>query len=520
MPPKESPIPGLPLINPSTLQPQFRRFRNDALYFINSVMYIPQDEEKSTPRARVLAVTPQALFVCDAVGSMDRAVRLEQLEGLVFETRTIKKFLTKEEQIHFVIKCPSEYDIVGVFEGNKEPTNATVFKNLSKVLDTAAKFSKKGSVFAIEEVSAGQKIDSVIKKEKPQDYLSPKEIIAQNQARQRAIEYIESVNREVLELQEKINAKARTRDEKSRELKSLEAAMGSDVTEHRRRKDELTEQQRALHKQHVNSEVDLLRLSTELQNEKQRLKEEQENSDALIEQSLMEASGNHDKMVDENDGVRKRAQQRETDKAKKHLETLRLRLKVPPQYNGPEHLVQRGLEAEQKVQALCDKWEKEMETANKLEGFFDSAISDLSLLNEQIVVLVERKRELLNDRERIQREMTTPQKQASFSNGGAAALTPAPQAAVKPAGANLLGGDDDLLGGGGGGADDLLGGGAVGDGDDLLGGGGGAASPAPAVPPSGGGGGALDDDDLLGGGPSSSAPPPLAPAGDVDDGLL
>jgi hypothetical protein len=508
---KDAQVPGLPLINPTSLQPEFRRFRNDALYFIHQVIFTSTDEEKSTSKPRILAVTPQALFVCDALGSMDRAVRLEQLDGIVSETRLVRKVFVKDEQVHFIIRVPSEFDILCVLEGNKEMTNVQLFKNLVRVLETAVRYRKeqtgvaKGQQqgFTTEEVPAGKKITDMMRSERPQEYLSPKDIIAQNQARQRAIDAVDSVNRQILELQEKIAARTKSRDEKQRELRALEGALGSDVKLHHEKRDKLAEQQRALHKQQTTSDVELMRLQTAIGKEQERLDLERQNADELIKQTLATASGEKDKELDDAQELRKRAQLREIAKAMKHLDGLRAKVSNPPNYVGPPHLVQRAQEAEKKVLAAAAKWEKEMETANKLEGYFDTAISDLNVINEQIQVLVERKREALDERDR---------KQASAP--GANPASPAGKVGGPPAFD-----DDDLLGGGGPAAPAPTAPAAGGfDDDDLLGGGGPKAPAAAASRPAGGP--AADDDDLLGGGGGGPAPSAVTPAAAEPDDLL
>eukprot|EP00672_Neobodo_designis_P016114 CAMPEP_0174844486 /NCGR_PEP_ID=MMETSP1114-20130205/11122_1 /TAXON_ID=312471 /ORGANISM="Neobodo designis, Strain CCAP 1951/1" /LENGTH=497 /DNA_ID=CAMNT_0016078723 /DNA_START=36 /DNA_END=1529 /DNA_ORIENTATION=- len=491
--PKESPVPGLPLINPSTLAPEFRRFKNDALYFINNVMFTAQEEEgtdnkKPEAKSRILAVTPQAVFVCDALGSMDRAVRLEQLDGLVFERRLVKKIFSKEEQIHFLIKCPTEYDIQCALEGNS--SNDAVLKSLTRVLESAIRFKKnigdKG--FTTEELPQGQRIDEVVKKEKPADYLSPKDIIAQNQARQRMIEAMDAVNRDILALQEKVTTVGRSRDDKKAELQRLQEAVGGDIKEHMKRKEEKQAEHQRLHRKHMDAEVELMRTQTELKNEQARLQEERENADILIKQSLSEASNDQDKQLEEANAVRKRAQQREVDKALKHLAALKARVSAPPSYTGPDNLVKRANDTEKQVQQAADKWEKEMEMANRLEGYFDAAISDLRLHNEQIALLVDRKKELLAERSRRQ--------------------NPAP--AASPAKAPIDD-DDDLLGGGPSPAKPAAAKAApIDDDDDLLGGGPTPAKPAAAKPAP-----IDDDDDLLGGpAPTASKPAPAAAAAD------
>ena len=385
---KEGQVPGLPLINPSTLAPEFRRFKNDALYFINNAMFTAHSEDGAAKapeaKARILAVTPQALFVCDSLGSMDRAVRLEQLDGLVFERRIVKKLFSKDEQIHFLIKCPSEYDIQCAFEGNS--SNDGVLKSLVRVLETAVRFKKNSgdAGFVTEELPQGERIDAVAKVEKPKDYLSPQDIIAQNKARANMIDVMDGINRDILALQEKVTAVTRSRDDKRHEFERLKEAVGGDIQVHLKRKEEKQAEHQRLHRKHMDAEVELMRVQTELRNEQARLAEERENADMMITQSLTEASNDQDKQLQEAGAVRKRAQQREVDKAMKHLAALKARVGAPPRYSGPDGLVKRATETEVAVQKAADKWEKEMEMANKLEGYFDAAISDLKLQNEQI----------------------------------------------------------------------------------------------------------------------------------------
>lgn len=492
--------PGLPLIDSRTLQKDFVRFKNDALYFISNITYVPSDDEVKPDepkgnRNRILAVTPQALFVCDAVGTMDRAVRLEALDGVVWEKRTVKHMFSKEEQIFICIKCPAEFDILCIFEGNKDPTNLGMFKNFARVLEIGVPYKKKKSknvpgstTFVTTELQPGAKIEEQVKKDRPSDYLSPKDIIAQNQARQRLIELLEALNRESVDLYERSTRLHQSTADKYKELAALEGAVSGDVNTHRQRREDLQKRHQAMHKEQVALEVELMRLQAEINTESVHLQEERENADQLVKDSLSAASSETDKKMQDDEALRKRANARELDKALKHLASLKAKIAIRPQCTGPQHVLTRVDELENKIAEAAAKWEKEMETANKLEGFFDAAISDLTLLNEQITMLLERKSTAIRERNEKQQALMAPK----------AVSKPVAQAATTSFD------DDDLLGGPAPNAAPAARGAPVASivDDDLLGG--------PAPPQARG----FDDDDLLGGPSNTTAAAPIAAAGD------
>ena len=159
-----SPVPGLTLIDPLKLPSEFRRFKNGQLFYISHCLYYPdaaaraaagssvrwRPAEPLQPIQRVIALTPEAIFVSDANGAMDRATRLEMIDSVCYQRVAIKTFFGSRECMHVIINIkilsPNECDLHVSFDKNPHATGSPFIAamDLLEVMRTLVTYRRRG----------------------------------------------------------------------------------------------------------------------------------------------------------------------------------------------------------------------------------------------------------------------------------------------------------------------------------------------------------------------------------------
>ena len=494
----------LTLLNPNDVPSALKTFRNDQLYFIQFVQYMPKGRAHDKLfKQRAAAVTPQALFITDTEAKMDRAVRLESLRGFNWFATSRKKLLFEEQIFSAVIKVLNEADIYIQFIGSDAKE---VGKRFAQILLTAAKV--KNTVLSTTECKTIEELDKEFNGENPKGFMTPQEIIQQNESRKNIVNNITWTDQTIEKLRPKLEGLKRKNAEKEELVQPLREACNAKSSDQQnaaankyKEANETTKlRHAALRKTFVSIEVDVLKLRDEVSQMEETLESEKNHFEALVAAQVAETGEEDDEKESEMDAVVERGRAREVKKSEERQNALKDLLSEPPTYSGPPAQVEKAKELEEKVRKAVDKYEKALFQEHKLEGIFEVSVEDLRAINDDMFIVYEKKVALLNER----------RKKIQEAEEAEAAQTAAEAAEAAAANDDDLLGDD--IGGGTGGDDDLLGdgddggndAGAGGD-DDLLGGG----DVAPGGEDLLGGGG--DDDDLLGG------PPPPAPAADDDD---
>ena len=536
-PKKQSQVPGLTLIDPLQLPPEFRKFKNDELFYISHCLFYPnppvpgdapaastatsgssKSSEPLKPIQRVIALTPAAIFVTDTNGVMERATRLEMIDSVYHEHVVIKKFFGSEECMHVIIKIPSECDVHVSFDKNPHVKNTPFIAvtDLCEVMRILVNFRRNSAAsarFDAEEFrvidlktnGGGKSYKDVMNDKPPVGFLSPKEIIAQNSARDTAVAKIDAVSKESLQLEEAVKALEAAVESKSRELRTLESSLSVDTVELNRQRDILLQQNKEFHRLHNAEELEVFKLRSDAAAMAEQLREARERREDLIKQQLTTDGGETDEKHKEVAAMRKKQQIKEIDRANDRLATLKAQCQQPLRLDGLPHLVQRAKQLEDDIQKQLDVLERDLESSIKIEKFLDQSVAELKGVNDKLSELQERKLELLNKRAMANKPPPPPAASApptTPSKGGGplddddllGGGSPAPPSSVAPPAASSAMDDDDLLGGGPGPSagvsapatsnapstaatlDD--------DDDDLLGGGSGVKPPPAAVPPS------------------------------------
>ncbi len=507
-----SPIPGLDLVKPADLHVDFKKFRHDDLFFIAHCTFYPPKEK---PTQRVVALTPQAFFICDVNGKMDRATRVEQLSDVIIQTIQWTKFLSTVMTHHFIVKIPSEFDIYFSIEADKKNPEATLV--LAEILEKVVTFRSGKPSFTRKILPANEKIADYYVTERPAGFLSPQEILKQNQQRQEIVDKTEAANKETMALMAERDILRTEVQERGAALRALEAAMGVDLADLHRKKDELTHTHVALHRDHTSLSIEVARIEAEANQMKEKLKEEQSKFQELVEEGIEAAGSNNTAKENEVLQLRKKSHQRELTAAQTKLEAMKAKAKIIPQYNCAEALAARAEKIETEIANALAKLEREFTNADKMTKFYETMNAELERIGNTVAEKNVEKQRLLEERAEHRRQKEAQMKAEAEKKAAAAA---------PPKVVDDLGLDDDLLGGGpsgspapkpagGGGGDDL-------DlDDDLLGDGPSKPAPAPDAPPATKA--PVDDlgldDDLLGDGPGKPAAPAAAEPKE-DDGLL
>lgn len=424
--PPKAVVPGLELIPPAKLAPEFRRFRHDDLYYIHSIVYYPRDEGK--PCARVVALTPVAFFITDTNGNMDRATRLEYLSGVSHSTKKHKKLIGSVEHHHIVVHIPSEYDVHFSFEkmDKSETAAALEFLRIIPILANHCR-GKKGAPIVVKELGADANMKEVANEKPPTGFLSPQEIIAQNKERAALAEQIESAAQEVLALKAELDKSKAAVETKKRQLKSLEQSVGVDLTEQRQRKQQLQAQHAQLHKSHTIEEIEVAKMTADLIRHKEQLEEERSSFDKLVNERVKtqdtSAAAQQTQMYE----LRIKAQKRELDKSEVALKKAKDIVSSLPQYEGPDELVAKALQLEEQVQAAVDKWQRDMDTSNKVEKFLAMMNSELERLGPEIAEKHAAKLALIEEREGRAKTAGAPS-----ASPAVAVASPAPAPAATP----------------------------------------------------------------------------------------
>lgn len=500
-PPKEKEkIEGLDLIAPASLGPEFRRFRHDDLYFINVVQYFPRDAK---PQPRCVALTPVAFFITDVNGNMDRATRCELLSEAFYQIQTIKKLIGSEQQVHFVIKIPKEYDVHFAFEKEKDNKAAMKFTEVLQKLCT----HRQRRPFNVTVIPPEAKFADYYNAEAPKGFMSPQEIIRANNERKLQQEQIQLTMNEIVKLEKQLETLKKATAQKQELLSQLESAVGVDNSALRSEKQRLADEHVAEHRQHTMLEIDMVKLNADILRAQEQLSEQKANRERLVQERIQEADSSAVNQQNEMMLLRQKSQKREIDKSTVKLDNLRAKLATPCEYSGPENLVTRVKELEAKVDQAVQRWEREMDSANKVDKFLDTINIEIEKVGRTVGELHDEKARLLRAREDALKAAQPQPQSPPPAAAAAAAASPAKSAAPLD--------DDDLLGGDAkpAAAAKPAAGGDLFDDDDLLGGGGAApAKPAAAAA-------VADDDDLLGGGDAPAAAPAAAaaPAEEVGD---
>ena len=503
--PKPKPIEGLSLLDPTKLAADFRRFRHDDLYFISTCLFHPPGGK---PVPRIIAMTPVAMFVTDANGKMDRASRFEAISEATEQSVTIKKLFGSENRRNILLRVPKEIDCQVSFDMTI-PAEAESAANCLQILKKIVE-DKTKKPFPINEMEQGKDIAALRNDSAAAGYLSPQEILKQNKDRQLLAEQLDGCTSEVLDLKRQILESKKQVEDKSKELKLLESSVGVDLSVLRKQKQQLQHRQVMIHKKLTMDEIELVKQQADCTRLREQLDEERQNYEKLVKQKLSSAGNNASQQQNEMMQLRQKAQQREIAKATSKLTTAKEVLAVFPSYSGPDALVLTAIDLEKRVAESVEKWERDMETSNKIDKFLDALNAEVSRISYYLGEKNQQKQAVLREREQQRAKLVKP--------AAAPAATSVASASRGPAMIDLM--DDDLLGDG---AmvrrvnsdsnmaeaprsirqedhDDAFG-------DAITGAGGGAAKSAPS-------GGAGDLDDLLDG------PAPAAKTAAVEDDLF
>lgn len=473
--PRPSPYPGVNLVEPTSLAPELKKFRNDDLLFIDHCTYHPAEGKSSL---KVVAMTPQAFFVCDANGKMERATKLEYLQGVTVQNVSKKKLIGSEEHMHMVVRIPREYDVHISFEKTKNSDPATA---MLAVLRAVQPVVLRGA-FPVKEVGAEEKIESHVTAQRPRGFLTPQEILQHNKQRQQSIDLLEKASAEIYALRDEIVAKRESNEAKRAELETLESAVGTDGSQLRAERDKLHARQTALQREVTHEELEQTKAQADTARLNEQLAEERGNAAQLIESQLRDSGEAAGRQQAEMFNLRKKGQQRELDRANTRLAGLRAVVAARPTYSGDARMVSIAQGLEDRVAASLQRFEADLESSNKVEKFLDTMNAEIERLAKEIAAVAAEKEDLLVQCARNAAARTASVAGDPLAASRTASLAPvvaaAPAvaaAAAPPAASDLL--DDDLLGGGGGG-----GGNPASIDDDLLGGGGEVpgASAAPA----------------------------------------
>jgi hypothetical protein len=480
--PKPKLIEGLTLLDPAKLAGDFRRFRNDDLYFIATCLFHPPGGAKPIPR--IIAMTPVAFFVTDPTGKMDRASRYEGVTEAYEQTIMSKSIFGGTTKRNILLRVPKEVDCQISFDlgqPQEQEAASSCLQILKKIVEDKTK-----KPFNISEIDAGKDISTIRNDTAASGYMSPEDILRQNKERKIIEEKLNQCAAEAVDVKRQIAQIYKDIDAKSKELKQLESVVGVDLSVLRKEKAELQKQQVNIHKKLTLDGIDLVKQQADCTRLREQLDEERQNYDKLVKQRLTSAGTSASQQQNEMMQLRQKAQQREIAKASAKLTAAKEALAAPPMYSGPEALVANARDLETKVMEALEKWERDMESSNKIDKFLDALNAEISRISYHIAEKNQQKQQLLQQRDDQRAKMiATP----------AAAAKASPATAVQQM-PDML--DDDLLGGSGlkrvpsDGAiaqapqsirqdDDIFGDSAApgGDLDDLLDGPAPAAKPAP-----------------------------------------
>jgi hypothetical protein len=482
-------IPDCMPVDPEQLPAEFRKFRKDVLFFIDHVAYYSRDELKK-PAAerkavpRVLALTPQAVFVCDARGAMDRASKVDLISLVLFDTVTIRRFLGSSTNSRVLLKVPDEYDIIVEFEG--DDVSATKARKFCDQFCKVTNFKTGGSLEA-RKVRDGEKLEDVYNGEAPTTFISPQQIIALNQLRRDFEQRVAACQEEYYTVEEKLRGRRAIVQNKRREYALLESSVGSDIAELQGRLEATRRQQTDAAHRATNVELELVRMLGEVDSLRSQLSEERANFDAIVKARI--AAGDTPAVQEQVEmaNTLKRSQAREIDKANNALAAAKAKFTKPDYARAPPALAQRAEELEEKLRVGLDRWERDSSANTLMHRRLEEEGDALATQVETLRALLQKKAAAIAARQPRAPPAVVASAAAGaddflFGGGGAAPAAPA------------TGFDDDLLGGGGGAAVAVApaaAGAAVVLDDDLLGGGGGAAAPAATLAPPEGGEGLL-----------------------------
>lgn len=489
-------IPGAEPVDPAKLPAEFKKFRKDILFFIDTVAYFPNDEMKK-PTAdrkavpRVLALTPQAIFVCDTRGIMDRATKVDLIKELYYDTQTVKKLFSTTTPSRVLFKIPEEYDIVVSFEG--DDVGAAKAKRFCDVFARVCEYKTFAPV-PWRKLDGGERLDDIYHGEPPTHFISPQQIMALNQLRRDFESRVEACKEEYYTVENKLKGvRARVQDKK-KEHAAIESSVGSDIATLQKLVEQTRQRKAESQRRVTAAEMELVKTLSDIESLRAQLSEERVNFDTMV-QAKVDAGDSPDIQEQvEMKNTLKRSQGRELEKATNVLAAAKAKFARPTYNSAPGPLAQRANELEDKIRAAVDRWERDTSADIKMHQKLEQEADDLQKFVEQLRTLLHKKQAAIDAKK--------PPKQ--------------PAAAVAGMGVGVDGDDDDdLLGGGGGGVPATANNNtnnnnataSLGIDDDLLGGvdgggsGVGGSSSAPGSQPV-----ADLDDDLLGGGGGAIAP--------------
>jgi hypothetical protein len=518
-------IEGIQLLDNTKLAPEYRKFRRDQLYYIDSVQYVPRDEamkpvgQRAKGLPRVLAITPAALFVCDANGVMERATRVHLIKGVSWEATTRRAFITTTDVSRVVLHVTEEYDVMFEFDpADKEHTRVRDFLNVLRAL--YQHLAKKPLV--VERLGTGGdkpgSVDEAYSGTAPATFMTPAQILALNAMRKRFDVIVANSGAEFMEEEGRLQKLRKAVETKSQEIVILQECSNADPAVQQGQLEKAKRDLESAIQTKTGHDMDLTRIVGEVEELRLRLKVERATFDSLVSAAAAKYQDlpEYKQQADAEAAIR-RGQTREVERATTALTALKTRaLVTTTTYAGPD--APRARELESKVRSAVDQWERDSDADLKLQARLETETAALRDVLEDVRTIMQRKELRIN-------ALPKPHTFGAPSLPGVArhadpvpapapaAAAPVPVAAAAAAAPSVAAPapfDDD---------------------DDLFGG------PAPAVPaaapaevaaPS-----ALDafddDDDLLGGSAPNAAATgaiPAAPAGEpsahpeIDDSLI
>lgn len=433
-------IDGLKLIPTETLPKEFSRFEKDDLYFIQYCHYFdfakgttyslakaiaeaanPQNQSQggsavaggsaaaSTAGSnnaatndkkesadeffqRCLALTPAALFITDSNANLFRATKYENIKELLFQVTLKKKLFGAEKRLYINIRSDTEPDCYCYMDADQAKDFTDIFRKIMQ--------ERKKTGFSLIEIPESTPIREHVSTAIPQGYLTAQEIQRLNQNRLDVNDHINNVLQEINALNKELETLRPDVEAKRTVLKTMEGATTDDLTELRRKRQELHETHTKLQRTTQEMEIENNKVSQDIARVKEQLEEDKGNYEKLVKESVSTADNAASKEQDNMTLLRQKAQKREADRLSIRLAELTTELGGPSTYTGHDAFAAKAKALEAKIIEDTEKWVREMETANKMDKFLDNMSADIERVDEQLEIHYNQKMALIQEIER------------------------------------------------------------------------------------------------------------------------
>ncbi|ESL10873.1 hypothetical protein TRSC58_01386 [Trypanosoma rangeli SC58] len=381
-----TPIDGLAFLDEAKLHSDFRRLRGNQLYYVGHCLFY----EKNGGRGenRIFALTPNAFFVLDHHGAIERASPHEVIADMCQKKVKDKKgVLFNSAEYHLLLKIPSEIDCHISFG------NETALQKCVHVLVTLLQ-AHRGTVVNVRDVPANMEIELFCSEVRPEGYHTPREVDEINCQRSHFETFIRKGEvhvRELLSQLEAIKAQIAVREEELENIKHK----GIDETLLRARKAELGAQQAQLHGEMSQKHDTCEGVLDTVKALQERLAAARDDMEGLVEKGLAERRAEVDKKHEDATALRRDAHQKEKNAILENIVAHKNELRAA----WASVTDARGQELVSQVDASLVALERETESVYRLEKFLSTINVEVQAHNDEISVHNFEKQRMLNERE-------------------------------------------------------------------------------------------------------------------------